>query len=113
MSTDATIAELGLRLPEGARVVGASSSNEGDGLIRAKLEMPPAQVSRFVASAKIEGLEDTEPDVLGPDEGFWDPHHAKRLRYGQTELSGARFLHVAIDESRPETAVVYVMLHGT
>lgn len=113
MNNDAVIAQLGLRLPAGARVVGASSSTDGDGLVRAKLEMPTAQVSGFVASTQIAGLEDTEPDVLGPDEGFWDPHHAKRLRYGQTELSGARFLHVGIDETRPETAVVYVMLHGT
>jgi hypothetical protein len=114
MNPDAIVAQLGLRLPTGTRIIGASSSNDGDGLVRAKLEMPEAQVAGFVTSANIAGLEQTEPDLLGPDEGFWDPHRAGGpLRYGQTQLPGARFLHVAIDDSRPEAAVVYVMVHGT
>jgi hypothetical protein len=113
MNNDAVIAQLGLRLPVGTRVVGSSASSERDGQIRAKLEMPVAQVAGFIANANIQGLEEADPDLLGPDEGFWDPHRAKVLQYGQTALPGARFLHVAIDESRPQTAVVYVMMHGT
>lgn len=113
MNADAVVAQLGLRLSAQTRIVGASASSEGDGLIRAKLEMPAAQVPEFVASANIQDLEQADPDLLGPDEGFWDPHRAGLFRYGQTALSGARFLHVAVDESRPEVAVVYVMVHGT
>jgi len=113
MSNDAVVAQLGLQLPPGTRIIGASASTDGDGQIRAKLEMPAALVPGFVAKANIPGLEDADADLLGPDEGFWDPHRAAALRYGQTQVSGARFLHVAIDDARPQTAVVYVMLHGT
>jgi hypothetical protein len=113
VNTDAVVAQLGLNLPVGTRVVGASASNEGDGLIRAKLEMPAAQVAGFLANANIEGLEEGGPDLLGPDEGFWDPHRAGPLRSGETALPGARYRVIAVDESRPGAAVVYVMLHGT
>jgi hypothetical protein len=113
MNPDAAVAQLGLALPSGTRVVGASASSERDGLIQAKLEMPAAQVAGFIANANIQGLEEAEPDLLGPDEGFWDPHRAGPLRAGEAQLPGARFLLVAVDESRPQTAVVYIMLHGT
>jgi len=113
MNKDAVVAQLGLRLPVGTRVVGASASNDGDGLIRAKLEMPGAEVAGFIASASIQGLEEKRAALLGPDEGFWDPHRAGPLRSGSTALPGARFLLVAVDESRADAAVVYVMVHGT
>lgn len=113
MDTDSIFAQLGLRLPAGTRVVGASASSERDGMVRAKLEMPADQVSGFMANANIRRFEEAGPDLLGPDDGFWDPHRAGPLRSGETSLPGARFLLVAIDEHRPEVTVVYVMLYGT
>lgn len=113
MNPDTILSQLGLSLPSGTRVVGASATNDRDGLIRVKLEIPASQVASFLANANIPELEEAGPDLLGPDDGFWDPHRAGPLRSGDTELPGARFLLVAVDEGHANMAVVYLMVHGT
>lgn len=113
MSADTIVSQLGLSMPAGTRILGASASNEREGLVRAKLEIPATQVASFIANANIQALEEAGPDLLGPDEGFWDPHRAGPLRSGDAALPGARFLVVAVDERSSEKAIVYLMVHGT
>jgi hypothetical protein len=113
MNADALGGKLGVHLPTGTRVVGATSSDEGDGLIRAKLEMPSTLVPGFLTEANVHNLEEAGPDLLGPDEGFWDPHRAGSLRSGEAQLPNARFLLVALDQSRADMAIIYVIAHGT
>lgn len=113
MNADALGGKLGVHLPNGTRVVGVISNDEGDGLIRAKLEMPATQVPAFLTSANVQNLEEAGPDLLGPDEWFWDPHRAASLRSGEVQMPNARFLLVALDQSRADKAVIYVIAHGT
>jgi len=95
-------------LLDGSRLT--PTKRHADGQARAKLGMPAALVPGFVAKANIRA---------------WTP---TRTCSGRTRASGIRtarsatdrprcpalgFLHVAIDDARPQTAVVYVMLHGT
>jgi hypothetical protein len=113
MSADTIVSQLGLSIPPGTRILGASKSNEREGLVRAKLEIPATQVASFMASANIQALEEAGPDLLGPDKDFWDPHQAGPLRSGDAALPGARFLLVAVEERNTEKAIVYLMVHGT
>lgn len=113
MNADALGGKLGVHLPTETRVVGVTSSDEGDGLIRAKLEMPSTLVPGFLTEANVHHLEEAGPDLLGPDEGFWDPHRAGSLRSGEAQLPNARFLLVALDQSRADMAIIYVIAHGT
>jgi hypothetical protein len=104
---------LGISLPPGTRILGVTAESGIDDLLRAKLEMPIASLEKFLASTGIPHFEHVEPDFLGPDEGFWDPHRAKGLRCGDVQLPGSRFLTIAVDESRPGIAVIYAMNNGT
>ena len=113
MDADTLASRIGVPLPAGVRIVGATSSDERDGMLRAKLELPPAQVLGFLTAANIRRLEGAGPDLLGPDDGFWDPHRAGPLRSAEVQLPGARFLLVALDESRSDMSIVYVMAYGT
>jgi hypothetical protein len=110
---DALSAKLGVSLPGDARIIGVASEEGMDDMLRVKLEMPTPSLTRFLADSKVPHFDDSSADILGPDEGFWDPHKATRLRIGDIQLAGARFLTLAIDDSRQGIATVYVMNHGT
>ena len=112
-SVDELSARLGVRLPEGTRVLGVDSETGIDDLVRAKVEISKAHLTSFLATTAIPRFEQVDADILGPDREFWDPHKASNLRVGDVQLPNARFLVVAIDEGRPQVAVLYLINHGT
>jgi hypothetical protein len=115
----ATLAQLaeeaGVKFPPGARLVGSARENGIDDLLRFKVEMPAGELGAFLAASPVpaEALEAGEGGLLGPDQGFWDPSHAKRLRTGQKILPGQRALNIGVDDGRPDVVVLYIVNHGT
>ena len=112
-----TIAELnsslGVSLPSETRIVGVHAEAGIDDMRSAKVEIPRSQLAAFLDGTRIPRFEPGDADLLGPDKGFWDPHRAKKLRVGDVQLPGARFLVVAFDDSGDDVATVYLMNHGT
>ena len=113
MTPEALSERVGFALPEGTTVVRATPFAGREGLVRAKLEMQPSMVRSLLAVTGIPDLRAGDPDLLGPDRGYWDPHKAARLRIGSTELPDLRWVMVGLDESRPDVTVVYLKVHGT
>jgi hypothetical protein len=54
-----------------------------------------------------------ERGLLGPDNGFWDPHKAQNLRTAEATLPNARVLNIGYDDSRGSIVVVFIVNHGT
>lgn len=115
----ATLAQLaqeaGVKFPPAARLVGSARENGMDDRLRFKVEIPPAELAAFLAASPVpaEALEAGEGGLLGADQGFWDPSHAKRLRTGQTILPGQRALNIGVDDGRADVVVLYIVNHGT
>jgi hypothetical protein len=107
--------EAGVGLPPSARLVGSARENGMDDLLRFKVEIPLGDLPAFFAASPVpvEALEPGEGGLLGPDQGFWDPSHAKRLRTGQKILPGQRALNIGIDDGRMEVAIIYIVNQGT
>jgi hypothetical protein len=113
MTPEGLSQRVGFALPEGTRVVRATPNAGREGLVRAKLEMSPAAVSRLLAVTQIPKLRVGDADRLGPDHDYWDPHRAAQLRFGSARLPDSRSVVVGLDEARPDVTVVYLMVHGT
>jgi hypothetical protein len=115
----ATLAQLaqeaGVSFPPGARLVGSARENGMDDLLRFKVELRPADLPAFLSTSPIpaDAFDAGEGGFLGPDQGFWDPHQAKRLRTGQKILPGQRALNIGIDDGRGDVVAIYVVNHGT
>jgi hypothetical protein len=117
--SDATLAQLaheaGVQFPAGARLVGSAREDGIDDLLRFKVEVRPADLAAFLSTSPVpsDALESGEGGLLGPDQGFWDPSRAKRLRTGQKILPGQRALNIGIDDGRTDVVFIYVVNHGT
>jgi hypothetical protein len=115
----ATLAELareaGVPFPAAARLIGVARENGMDDLLRFKVEIPASDLAAFLATSPVpsEAFEAGERGLLGPDQGFWDPRRAQRLRTGQQVLPGQRALNIGIDDGRPDVVSIYVVNHGT
>lgn len=107
--------EAGVRFPPGARLVGSARENGIDDLLRFKVEVAPAELPAFLSTSPVpaEALEPGEGGLLGPDQGFWDPSQAKRLRTGQKIMPRQRAVNIGIDEGRTDKVIIYVVNHGT
>jgi hypothetical protein len=108
--------ELGIRFPEGARLIGTHREDGMDDYLGVKVEMPAEALAGFLASCPIpkERYASGNGGLLGPDQdGFGDPNKQPKLRTGQAQLPGARALNIGFDDSRPDVALVYVVNHGT
>jgi hypothetical protein len=75
--------------------------------------MPATEWPAFVAQTPIEPalFRPGERGLLGPDDGFWDPHKAKNLRTAETALPHARVLNLGYD-SRGSVLSVFVVNHS-
>lgn len=112
---EAAAKAVGLELPAGAQVVGIHRENGMDDLVAVKLEVPAADWAAFLARTPVDPrlFRPGERGLLGPDDGFWDPHQARSLRTAEASLPGARVLNLGYDDSRPGVIVVYLVNHGT
>lgn len=115
-SLAALSAELELQFPPSARLVGVHRSRGGmDDAVRVKLELAASELPLLLTQTKID-VESFEPGtggLLGPDQDFWDPHHAPALRTGQGKRAGGRVLNMGIDDSHASSTVIYLVEHGT
>ena len=107
--------EVGLTFPAGTRLVGVKRESGMDDLVAFKVELPSKALTAFLKSTPVkeEDFAGGERGLLGPDDGWWDPGRAPRLRTGQAMLPGARALNIGVDDSRPKVAVLYIVNHGT
>ncbi len=114
-----TLADLaqqsGVKFPPSARLVGPAREDGIDDLLRFKVEISAGDLPAFLATCPVpaDAFEPGEAGLLGPDQGFWDPGRAKRLRTGQKILPGTRALNIGIDDGRPDVVAVYIVNHGT
>jgi hypothetical protein len=107
--------EVALTFPPGTRLLGVHRERGIDDLVAAKVAMPAAQWSTFLAGTPIAPalFEPGEHGRLGPDQGFWDPHKATNLRTAQARLPNARVLNLGYDDAHPPVVIVYIVNHGT
>jgi hypothetical protein len=112
---EALAKELGIEIPAGARVLGVEHQNEGDALLRAKLQMKAADWSALLRSSAVDpaAMSPGTGGLLGPDHGWWDPHAAKHLRTGQTQPAPGTYLNLGFDDSAVDAVTVYIVKHGT
>ena len=108
-------AELGLQFPPSTQLLGVKRYNGMDDAVLLELELAAAEFPAFMAQTRIdpEVIRPGARGLLGPDDGFWDPHRHPSLRTGQASRPDARVLNVGFDDSRGDVVVVYVMEHGT
>lgn len=107
--------EVGLKFPSSARLIGVGRESGIDDMVRFKVEIDPHDLAAFLATSPVapEAFEPGAGGLLGPDQAFWDPSHAVRLRTGQAVLKNQRALNIGIDDGRPQVVVLYVVNHGT
>jgi hypothetical protein len=106
--------ELELQLPPGTQVLGMESESGGpDDAIFVKLRVPSAHAEQFIRTCGVTSFLSNAADLLGPDRGFWDPHHAKALRVGRVPMHASRGTIIGVDDSGADALLVYVVNHGT
>ncbi len=105
---------IGVPLPESTRVIGVEHQQGKDDMIRAKLEMPRADLEAIGSALPIDPSK-LRPGVgrLGIDRNFWNPSEYQDLRSGSVVLEGARGFHLGVAYLADGTAVVFIMSHGT
>jgi hypothetical protein len=107
--------EIAVAFPASATLIGVHRESGIDDLVAVKVEIPAADWPGFLARTPIDPslFRPGERGLLGPDDGFWDPHKAVNLRTAQASLPNARALNIGYDDSRGGVFVVYVVNHGT
>jgi hypothetical protein len=113
-SLDELAREVGVTFPASARLIGFNRENGMDDYLQFKVEIDARDLPKFQASSPIpeEAMEAGEGALLGPDQGFWDPHRARNLRTGQKSLPNARALNIGAVE-RGAKVSLYIVNHGT
>ena len=107
--------EIALAFPAGAKLLGVHRERGADDLVAVKVEMSAADWPSFLARTPIDPtlFRPGERGLLGPDDGFWDPHKAKNLRTAEAPLPNGRVLNIGYDDSRGSYFGVFVVNHGT
>jgi hypothetical protein len=107
--------EVGLSFPAAARLIVVHRERGADDLVAVKIELPAAEWPGFLSRAPVDPslFRPGERGLLGPDEGFWDPHQARNLRTVEAALPNGRVLNLGYDDSRGSVFAVYVVNHGT
>jgi hypothetical protein len=107
--------EIALAFPAGAKLLGVHRERGADDLVAVKVEMSAADWPSFLARTPIDPtlFRPGERGLLGPNDGFWDPHKAKNLRTAEAPLPNGRVLNIGYDDSRGGYFVVFVVNHGT
>jgi hypothetical protein len=106
--------ELNLSFPAQTKLIGVHRERGIDDLIAVKVEMPATAWPNFLGQTPIDPsrFRRGERGLLGPDEGFWDPHKAPKLKTAETQLPKGRVLNLGYDD-RGDVFVVYIVNHGT
>jgi hypothetical protein len=107
--------EIAMAFPASTKLLGVHRERGADDLVALKVEMAAADWPGFLARTPIDAtlFRPGERGLLGPDDGFWDPHKAKNLRTAEAALPNARVLNIGYDDSRGNVVVVFVVNHGT
>jgi hypothetical protein len=107
--------EIALAFPASTKLIGVHRESGMDDLIAVKVEIAAADWPGFLARTPIDPklFSPGERGLLGPDDGFWDPHKAKNLRTAEAPLPNARVLNLGYDDSGGNVVVVYLINHGT
>ena len=113
MDADTLGRKLGLTLPPGTEVLGVEAESGVDDAIRAKLRIPTPEAKGFLEGCGVRRFKPGGANLLGPDHGFWNPHTAKALRFGEISLPSSRSLLVVIDESSKDALLVFAMNYST
>ena len=106
--------EVALTFPSSARLIGVHRERGMDDLVAVKVEMDAADWPGFLGRTPVDAtlIRPGERGLLGPDEGFWDPHQAKNLHTVEATLPNQRVLNIGYDDSRKGVVVVYVVNHS-
>ncbi len=80
-----------------------------------KVELPAVEWPGFLSHTPVDPslFRAGERGLLGPDQGFWDPHQAKSLRTVEASLPNGYVLNLGYDDSRGSVFVVYLVKHST
>lgn len=107
--------EIAMAFPASTKLLGVHRERGADDLIAVKVELAAADWPGFLARTPIDAslFRPGERGLLGPDDGFWDPHQAKNLRTAEATLPNARVLNIGYDDSRGSIVVVFIVNHGT
>jgi hypothetical protein len=107
--------EIAVAFPANAKLIGVHREKGIDDLVAVKVEISAVDWPGFLAGTPIDAslFRPGERGLLGPDEGFWDPHRAKNLRTAEATLPNARVLNMGYDDSGGSVLVVYMVNHGT
>lgn len=101
------------RMPPNARNVRSHMESWLDMTMRVRFEIPREDVDTFLAGTLCqEALTASEipwQDRLSPAEEWWRPMEAQRFRAGEGQ-EGTILQTYLIDETDPETAIVYVLV---
>lgn len=106
--------EVGLLFPATAKLIGVHRERGADDLIAVKVELPATDWPGFLARAPVDAslFRAGERGLLGPDQGFWDPHKAQNLRTVEASLPSGRVLNLGYDDGRASVVSVYVVNHS-
>jgi hypothetical protein len=107
--------EIAVAFPAGAKLIGVHRESGMDDLVAVKIEISSTDWVPFLGRTPIDPnlFRSGERGLLGPDDGFWDPHKARNLRTAEAPLPNARVLNIGYDDSRGNVFVVYLVNHGT
>jgi hypothetical protein len=85
------------------RLIGVGRESGLDDMVRFKLEIDPHDLASFLATSPVppEAFAPGAGGLLGPDQAFWDPSRAARLRTGQVVQKNQRALNIGIDDGHP------------
>ena len=106
--------EVGLPFPPSAKLIGVHRERGADDLIAVKVELPAKDWPVFLSLAPVDAslFRAGERGLLGPDQGFWDPHKAQNLRTVEASLPNGRVLNLGYDDGRASVVAVYVVKHS-
>jgi hypothetical protein len=113
-SLEAVGREVGFSFPATAKLIGVHRERGADDLIAVKVELPATEWQGFLSHVPVDAslFRAGERGLLGPDQGFWDPHKAQNLRTVETALPNGRVLNLGYDDGRASVVAVYVVNHG-
>ena len=109
------VAHAGLTMPETATPTDYRSVFSMDGLKMLRVEMPAADLPRFLSASKLDGELGNSRD-LGPAKRYLGDFlntQPRQFREGQKDLGQGFFLNVLVDEDSTATSVVYLQWFGT
>lgn len=111
------VTKMRLVLPSDVRVLGWKKMAGMDDIVFLKISIKPTDVPSFLSSSPFANvpLSRSQQYLHDDDAGeeWWKPSGSQRYRSGQVTLPAAEVLSILLDESDPDSQVVYLMWHET